>query len=66
MKLKYLSICFSLLILNSCKQLEMHIRMDGFEKYAEYIRTGVVWDRWVENIKEYKKIKHRFLTILQI
>jgi MoaA/NifB/PqqE/SkfB family radical SAM enzyme len=46
-------------ILNSCKKLEMHISMDGFEKYAEYIRTGVVWDRWIENIREYKNIKHR-------
>jgi len=53
-------------ILNSCKQLEMHISMDGFEKYAEYIRTGVVWDRWVENIKEYKKIKHRLNIVITI
>lgn len=45
-------------ILNSCKNAEIHISMDGFGKYAEYIRTGVVWDRWIENIREYKNIKH--------
>lgn len=41
-------------ILNSFKNLEMHISMDGFDKYAEYIRTGVVWEKWWENLLTYK------------
>jgi hypothetical protein len=39
--------------------------MDGIGKYAEYIRTGVVWDRWIENLKEYKsniKFDNVFIT----
>jgi MoaA/NifB/PqqE/SkfB family radical SAM enzyme len=52
-------------ILNACKRSEIHISMDGIGKYAEYIRTGVVWDRWIENLKEYKsniKFDNVFIT----
>lgn len=41
-------------ILNSFKNLEMHVSMDGFEQFAEYIRTGVVWEKWWQNLLTYK------------
>ena len=41
-------------ILNSFKTLEMHVSMDGFEKIAEYIRTGIVWKIWWQNLLTYK------------
>lgn len=43
-----------LAILNSFKNLEMHVSMDGFEQFAEYIRTGIVWEKWWENLLTYK------------
>ena len=41
-------------ILNSFKTLEMHVSMDGFEEFAEYIRTGIVWKIWWQNLLTYK------------
>ena len=42
-------------ILKSFKQVNMFVSMDGIGKYAEYIRTNVNWDRWVENLQAYKE-----------
>ena len=42
-------------ILKSFKGTHLDISMDGIEKYAEYIRTNVVWDRWLANLLEYQK-----------
>jgi hypothetical protein len=33
----------------------MEVSMDGIGPLAEYIRTNTVWDRWIENLKEYQK-----------
>lgn len=41
-------------ILNSFKTLEMHVSMDGYGDFAEYIRTGIVWEKWWENLLTYK------------
>lgn len=42
-------------ILKSFKQVDIEISIDGIGSLAEYIRTNVVWDRWVENFKDYQK-----------
>ena len=42
-------------ILKSFKGTHLDISMDGIEKHAEYIRTNVVWDRWLVNLLEYQK-----------
>jgi len=42
-------------ILKSFKGTHIDISMDGIEKYAEYIRTNIVWDRWLANLMEYQK-----------
>lgn len=41
-------------ILKGFKQVYMFISMDGVGKHAEYIRTNVNWERWVENLRAYK------------
>ena len=42
-------------ILKSFKKVNMFVSMDGIGKHAEYIRTNVNWDRWVENLRAYKE-----------
>lgn len=42
-------------ILKSFKGTHIDISMDGIDKYAEYIRTNVVWDRWMSNLSEYQR-----------
>jgi len=42
-------------ILKSFKGTHIDISMDGIGKHAEYIRTNVVWDRWLSNILEYQR-----------
>ena len=42
-------------ILKSFKHVNVSVSMDGINEHAEYIRTNVVWDRWVENLREYKR-----------
>lgn len=42
-------------ILKSFKGTHIDISMDGIDKYAEYIRTNVVWDRWLSNLLEYQR-----------
>jgi MoaA/NifB/PqqE/SkfB family radical SAM enzyme len=42
-------------ILKSFKAVYIEVSMDGINEHAEYIRTNVIWDRWINNIKEYKK-----------
>jgi len=41
-------------ILKGFKSVYMFISMDGIGKHAEYIRTNVNWERWVENLRAYK------------
>jgi MoaA/NifB/PqqE/SkfB family radical SAM enzyme len=42
-------------ILKGFKSIGISVSMDGIEKHAEYIRTNIVWDRWIENLKEYQR-----------
>jgi MoaA/NifB/PqqE/SkfB family radical SAM enzyme len=52
-------------ILKSFKHVNVSVSMDGINEHAEYIRTNVAWDRWIENLLEYKKefINHSNLVL---
>jgi len=43
-------------ILQTFKDLELHVSIDGIEKMAEYIRTGLVWEKWIKNFEKYNKL----------
>lgn len=40
-------------MLKSFKGLNFHVSVDGIGKLTEYIRTNMVWDKWLENFKVY-------------
>lgn len=41
-------------LLKLFKKVDIDVSIDGTASLAEYIRTNVVWDRWIENFKEYQ------------
>lgn len=43
-------------ILQTFKKVEMDISMDGVDAVAEYIRTNLNFNEWVENFKNYRKL----------
>lgn len=43
-------------ILQAFKKVEMDVSMDGVGAVAEYIRTNLKFDEWVENFKNYRKL----------
>lgn len=46
-------------VLDSFGKLNLQISIDGIEKLAEYIRTNLVWDKWISNFEEYRgKLGH--------
>lgn len=40
-------------MLKSFKTLSFHVSVDGIGSLTEYIRTNMVWDKWLENFKTY-------------
>ena len=46
-------------VLDSFGNLNLQISIDGIGKLAEYIRTNLVWEKWIANFDEYKdKLGH--------
>lgn len=39
-------------ILPHFREVEIRVSMDGYGKTAEYIRTGLIWDTWVSNLRK--------------
>ena len=40
-------------MLKSFKRTMIHISIDGVGQMAEYIRTGLIWDKWIKNLERY-------------
>ncbi len=40
-------------VIQSFKSLNFHVSIDGIDKLGEYIRTNLVWNKWLENFKIY-------------
>lgn len=40
-------------VIQSFKSLNFHVSIDGIGKLGEYVRTNLVWNKWLENFKTY-------------